>query len=249
MIQRTTRKAQPTAAGAAFHRRLVAALRDIELAEIDLRDSSAALGGILRVAASPLFAARFVVPAIAEFAAMHRELKFDLRISEAITEPSPEIDLLIRLGELAPSPMKATRVASVRRVTVAAPSYLSHHGRPAELHQLAEHACVVRAPSHEARVWTYHRDGKTLRVSVGGRIQSDNTHVVTNAVLAGMGIAVLPYWLVREAIENGKLEVVLDEYTLLPTPVNALWPAAPRVPTRVKRFVDHLRARLKRDLV
>ena len=85
-------------------------------------------------------------------------------------------------------------------------------------------------------------------MTVQGTFAADNAHVVNQAAIAGLGIAVIHFWLVRDAIEAGSVEVLLGEFSLPPLPVHALWPAAPRVPARVKRFVDLLAERLKKEI-
>src|SRR5882762_7281612 len=99
LVRRTTRAAQPTEAGLVFQRRLSAGLREIALAEADLRAASATLSGTLRVAGSAYFVSHCVIPAIRDFSQQHPGVKFDLRISEEFTEPvRTGVDLMIRLG-------------------------------------------------------------------------------------------------------------------------------------------------------
>jgi DNA-binding transcriptional LysR family regulator len=79
--------------------------------------------------------------------------------------------------------------------------------------------------------------------------EADNAHVVMHAVLAGMGIAVIPFYHVREAVEAGRAEVVLDDFTLAPIPAHAVWPPGSRTTPRVRRFVDLLVQRLKKEII
>jgi DNA-binding transcriptional LysR family regulator len=250
LVRRTTRQARPTEAGMAFYRRIAAALSDIAAAETELRDMSGTLVGSLCIAASAFFAARYLVPAIREFNALHPAVEFDLRISEAFTEPvRTGADIMIRVGHLPASPLKARKITALRRVVVAAPTYIAQRGRPERPADLATHACLVRSTAQDARTWTFHGpDGDAERVSIAGKFVCDNAYVVNHAVLAGMGVAVVPYFHVREAVESGLAEVLLGDYTLPQTPVHALWRAATRTPTRVHRFVDLLAQRLKKEV-
>jgi DNA-binding transcriptional LysR family regulator len=250
-IRRTTRTAQPTAAGLAFHRRVSAALREVALAEAEVSDTSQALRGTLRIAGSAVFVGDYVVPAIRDFSLQHPGVKFDLRISEEFTEPvRAGVDIMIRIGRLPPSPMRSRKIASLRRVAIASPSYLAQRGRPETPTDLARHACIIRSSAQDARAWTFHgRDGTIRRVPVESTLEADNAHVTMHAVLAGMGIAVIPFYHVREAVEAGRAEIVLDDFTLAPTPANAVWPSSPRTPSRVQRFVDLLARRLKKVVI
>jgi DNA-binding transcriptional LysR family regulator len=251
LVRRTTRTAQPTEAGLVFHQRVSAAFREIGLAETELRDASGKLSGTLRVAGSAFFVGDYVVPAIREFSLQHPGVRFDLRISEEFTEPvSTGVDLMIRIGQLPPSPMPSRRLASIRRVAVASPSYIARRGRPETPADLARHDCIVRTSAQDARAWTFHaRDGTPHRVSVDGVLAVDASYVTRQAMLAGMGIAVMPFYHARDAVEAGLAEVVLDEFTLAPVPAHALWPAGTRTPARVRRFVELLAQRLKKEVI
>jgi DNA-binding transcriptional LysR family regulator len=250
LVRRTTRTAQPTEAGLTFHRRLSAALREVALAEAELSDTAETLQGTLRIAGSAVFVGHYVVPAIREFSLQHPAVKFDLRISEEFTEPvRTGVDIMIRIGQLPPSRMQSRKIASLRRVAIASPSYVAQRGRPEIPADLARHACIVRTSAQDARAWTFHtRDGTAHRVPVESVFEADNAHVTMHAVLAGMGIAVIPFYHVREAIKAGLAEVVLDGFTLAPIPAHAVWPSGSRTPSRVRRFVDLLARGLKKEI-
>jgi DNA-binding transcriptional LysR family regulator len=251
LIRRTTRSARPTEAGLAFHRRVSAAFREVALAEAELSDTTGMLSGTLCVAGSAFFVSHHVVPTIHDFSLQHPGVKFDLRISEEFAEPiRTGVDLMIRIGQLPPSPMKSRKIASLRRVAIASPSYLAQRGRPETPADLAQHACLIRTSAQDARAWTFQaRDGTPHGVSVRGVFEADNAYVTMHAALAGMGIAVMPFYYVRECVESGLAEVVLDDFTLAPISAYAVWPSGSRTPSRVRRFVDHLAQRLKKEVI
>jgi DNA-binding transcriptional LysR family regulator len=251
LIRRTTRTAQPTEAGLTFHRRVSAALREIGLAEAELSDTSGTLRGTLSIAGSAIFVGGYVVPAIRDFSLQHPGVKFDLRIAEEFAEPvRTGVDLMIRVGQLPPSPMQSRKLASLRRVAIASPSYVAQHGRPEIPADLARHACIIRTSAQDARAWTFHApDGTPHRVPVEGVFEADNIYVTMHAVLADMGIAVLPFYQVRDAVATGLAEIVLDDFTLAPILAHAVWPSGSRTPSRVRRFVDLLAQRLKKEVI
>jgi DNA-binding transcriptional LysR family regulator len=142
-----------------------------------------------------------------------------------------------------------TALASLRRVVVASPSYVAQYGRPESPADLAHHACIVRSSAQDAKAWTFHDPGGTSeRVAITGKVTTDNAYVVKRAMLSGLGIAVAPFFHFREAVEAGHAEMLLGDYTLPPIPVHAVWPASPQSPARVRRFVDLLAQRLKKEL-
>ncbi len=251
LIRRTTRTAQPTEAGLAFHRRVSGALREIAVAEAELSDTSETLRGTVRIAGSAVFVGGYVVPAIRDFSLQHPGVKFDLRISEEFAEPvRTGVDIMIRIGRLPPSRMRSRKLASLRRVAIASASYVARRGRPETPADLARHACIVRTSAQDARAWTFQaRDGTDHRVPVESVFEADNAHVTMHAVLAGMGIAVIPFYHVREAVEAGLAEVVLDDFTLAPIAAHAVWPSGSRTTSRVRRFVDFLAQQLKKEVI
>ncbi|HEX3776995.1 MAG TPA: LysR family transcriptional regulator [Polyangiaceae bacterium] len=251
LIRRTTRVAQPTEAGLAFERRVGAAFREIALAEAELGDALETLSGTLRLAGSAYFISHYVIPAIRDFSHQHPAVKFDLRISEEFTEPVRHgVDLMIRIGHLPASPMKSRKIATLRRVAIASTSYIAERGRPENPASLARHACIVRASAQDARAWTFHaRDGSAVRVPVQGSFESDNAYVTMHAVLSGLGVAIVPFYHAREAVAAGLAQIVLDDFTLEPTTAHAIWPSGSRLPSRVRRFVDLLVQRLKKEAI
>jgi DNA-binding transcriptional LysR family regulator len=251
LVRRTTRTAQPTQAGLAFHQRVSAAFREIALAEAEVGDTSETLSGTLRVAGSAFFVGHYVVPAIRDFSLQHPSVKFDLRISEEFAEPvRTGVDLMIRIGQLLHSRMKSLKIATLRRVAIASPSYVAQRGRPETPADLARHACIIRTSAQDARAWTFHaRNGTAHRVSVQGVFEADNAYVTRHAVLAGLGIAVMPFYYARESVETGLAEVVLDDFTLAPIQAHAVLPSGSRTPLRVRRFVDLLAQRLKKEVI
>ena len=248
LIRRTTRTAEPTETGRALYTRVSAALRDLGRAEAEARDATESLTGAIRLAGSAYFVGAFVVPAIREFSIQHPGVTFDLRIAEHYAEHVRSgVDLMLRLGHLAASPLKTRKLAALRRVAVASPEYLAQRGRPEHPSDLARHACIVRTSAQDARTWTFQSpDGIAQRVTVDGPFEADNAYVTNQAVLAGLGIGVAPFFQVQSAIEAGAAEVVLEDFTIAPIPVHAVWPSEGRTPARVRRFIDLLAQRLKK---
>jgi DNA-binding transcriptional LysR family regulator len=251
LIRRTTRTVQPTEAGLALHRRIGAVLREVALAEAELSDTSETLRGTLRIAGSAVFVGGYVVPAIRDFSVQHPGVKFDLRISEEFAEPvRAGIDIMIRIGRLPPSRMRSRKIASLRRVAIASPSYVAQRGRPKTPKDLGRHACIIRTSAQDARAWMFRaRDGTSHRVSVESAFEADNAYVTMRAALAGMGIAVLPFYHVREAVEAGLATVLLDDFTLAPVLAHAVWPSGRRTTSRVRRFLDLLAHRLRKEVI
>lgn len=251
LVRRTTRRAEPTDAGQAFYRRVSGALREIGVAEAELRDGSGSVRGAIRLAGSAFFVGQYVVPAIGDFTRDHPGVTFDLRIGETFADPVGEgIDLMIRVGRLPASPLRVRKLAMLRRVLVASPTYLTRRGRPEVPEDLARHTAIVRSTAQDARAWTLRGpDGTARRIPIEGSFESDSAYVTKQAARAGLGIALAPFFQVRDSIEVSELEVLLPDCALDPIPVHAVLPSDGRTPTRVRRFVEFLAQRLKKEMV
>jgi len=79
--------------------------------------------------------------------------------------------------------------------------------------------------------------------------EADNAYVTMHAALDGMGVAIMPFYHVRQYVESGLAEVVLDDFTLAPIAAHAVWPSGARTPSPVRRFVDHLAQQLKKEVI
>jgi DNA-binding transcriptional LysR family regulator len=154
------------------------------------------------------------------------------------------IDVAVRIGALPDSGLMARRVAELRRVAFAAPSYLEAHGRPQRPQDLRHHACVVRTLDQSPGHWEFRQGFRPVRITVSARFSSDSAAACNMAVASGLGIGLAPRWQIKELLLGGNVELLLNEFEPEPVPVHIVWPQAHALPTRVRLFVDFLAARL-----
>jgi DNA-binding transcriptional LysR family regulator len=248
LVRRTTRRSTATDAGLAFHRRLSAALGEIEDAKLETSNRRAEATGLLRIACSPIFAPLYIVPILPAFLKDYPKVEVELELSERYVDLVGEsYDLAIRIGDLPDSTLTARRLANSRHVVLAAPSYFSAHGRPRRPEELAHHQCIVRTATRDGNVWPFRIDGRTKTVKVAGRFRSNSAVAVQEAVAQGLGIARAPLWGVRPLLDRGAVELALTRFEPMPIPVQAVWPATRVLPAKTKLFVDFLAARLKNE--
>jgi DNA-binding transcriptional LysR family regulator len=246
LIQRTTRRSNPTDAGLAFYRRLAAALAEIEAAKRETSNRRAEATGLLRVAASSAFAALYVVPALPDFLKAHPRVEVELDLSDSYVDLVGEgFDLAVRIGELPDSSLKARLLAQSRRVMFAAPGYLAAHGRPRRPEDLKRHQCIVRTASRDGNVWPLKVDGRIRSVKVAGRFRTSGALAANEAAARGLGIATAPLWQVRSLVDRNTVELILTRYEPPPVSIHAVWPATRVLPARTQLFIDFLAARLK----
>jgi DNA-binding transcriptional LysR family regulator len=248
LIQRTTRRSNPTDAGLAFYRRLAAALAEIEAAKRETSDRRAEATGLLRITASSAFAPLYVVPALPGFLKAHPRVEIDLDLSDSYVDLVGEgFDLAVRIGELPDSSLKARLLAHSRRVMFAAPSYLAAHGRPRRPEDLKQHQCIVRTAARDGNTWPFKVDGKIRGVKVAGRFRTSGALAANEAAARGLGIATAPLWQVRWLVDRGAVELILTRYEPPPASIHAVWPATRVLPARTQLFIDFLAAHLKNE--
>jgi len=246
LVRRTTRSSQATKAGVDLYRRVSSALREIEDASADAAGARDRAVGILRISASTRFAPEFVVPAIASFLAEQPEVEVELNLHDGYADLIREsYDVAVRIGPMPDSSLKAKRLASLRRVTFAAPGYIAEHGEPRHPHELVDHACILRTASRDGASWPFTIEGRSDDVRVSGTFRTNSADAANRAALFGLGIANAPYWQVRDLVESGGLQLVLTEFEPPDTEVHALWPQSAQVPAKTRLFVEHLAAHLK----
>jgi DNA-binding transcriptional LysR family regulator len=246
LVRRTTRRSSPTDAGAAFHRRLSAALAEIEAAQLEASNLRADATGLLRATGSTAFAPLYVVPALPAFLKAHPRVEVELDLSDGYVDLVGEgFDLAVRIGDLPDSSLKARRLADSRRVVFGAPSYFAEHGRPRRPEDLKRHQCIVRTAAREGNAWPFKVAGRLKSVTVAGRFRTSSAMAANEAAVRGLGIANAPLWQVRTLVDRGAVELILTRFEPPPVPIHAVWPATRVLPARTQLFIEFLAARLK----
>ncbi len=184
------------------------------------------------------FGLREVAPILPEFFARCPEVSVDLHLSDATVDLIGDgFDAALRVGFLPDSSLVARRLCATPRFTVAAPSYLKRHGRPTHPAQLTEHACLGYAYLATPDVWRFsNAAGEEVAIRPAGPLRVNNGDALMPALLAGLGIGDLPEFIVKEALADGSLEIVLIDWL---TPQGSLYlvtPPAVRVPPASRLF-------------
>ncbi|WP_346808571.1 LysR family transcriptional regulator [Enterobacter chuandaensis] len=247
LLLRSTRRLTLTEAGALFHQRSVALLKAAEQLQDDVRANHAGLTGELRITTTPEYGSQVVVPLLAWFSQLHP----DLRVRHVSSSLHADLilerfDVAIRLGTLADSRYHAALISTFSILPVATPEWLANH--PVEsLMQLADADWII----HERLASPLHWQVKdangvpeTLEIRKAPRLFADSAQALMAFALAGRGVALLPEWLVRDALDAGKLVPVLPEYTFARQGIYAVYPDALHVPAKVRTFIDFMRTRV-----
>lgn len=247
LLLRSTRRLTLTEAGRLFHQRSVALLKDAERLKDDVRANHAGLTGELRITTTPEYGSQVVVPLLAEFSQQHPDLRVR-HVSSSLHADliSERFDVAIRLGTLADSRYHAALITQFTIFPVATPGWLRNH--PVEsLEQLAKADWIIHELLASPLRWQVNDacgEPATLEIKKAPRLFADSAQALMAFALAGCGVALLPAWLVRHALDDGKLVSVLPEYTFARQGIYAVYPDAPHVPAKVRTFIDFMRTRV-----
>jgi LysR family transcriptional regulator, regulator for bpeEF and oprC len=241
LLNRTTRRVSVTADGAAYYPRCVAILAQIRETEESLAQRQAAPSGRLRVDAPTLIARLIIVPALPGFFARYPEIDLQLGSSERRADLIEEgIDCAVWSGELEDSGLVARRVGQLYFGTCASLSYISVHGQPHHPGELASHRCINHFSPRSGRMfdWVFAKNGERIQTALRGHIALDDENSYLAAAEAGLGIAQIPAFVLKEALERGSLELVLGDWFPEPAPLNVVYPQNRHLSSKLRVFVD-----------
>jgi DNA-binding transcriptional LysR family regulator len=246
LFNRTSRRLALTDAGRQLSARAAHILAEAEAAEDDARAQSSTPRGRVRLALPMSFGVLHVAPLIAEFLAIYPEITIELHLSDAIVDLIGDgYDAAIRIGALPDSSFVARRLCDLQRYLVGSPAYLKKHGRPNHPLQLADHACLGYTYAIGPETWRFTtKDGKSASVRPSGPLRVNNGDAMMPALVAGIGLGVLPEFIVREALADGRLQRLLPEWTLASGAVYWLTPPGGPRPKRVDILRDFLMSKL-----
>lgn len=248
LLQRTTRSVSLTPAGSAYLERCARLLDELDELDQSAIQNSTVVKGTLRVNGPSAFGLMYLSPAVPPLLAKWPELAVDLSLTDRFVDLIEEgVDVAVRIAATLQdsATLVAQRLASCDQVVFATPTYLRKRGTPKTPADLAEHECLVyglRAP-----VWELRVDGKTVNVPVSGRLRVDNSLALRDAVLAHAGIAMLPRFYVQDLLDAGRVRSLLAATPGPTIHVHAMYPRQRHLATKIRVFIDHVRALLARE--
>lgn len=208
LLQRSTRKVSVTEDGAAFLERAVRIIQEVEDAAADVSERRGSLTGPLRISAPVTFGRMHLGPALYGFLAQHPEIQLTLDLNDRKVDPTSDgYDAIIRHGAIADSYLVAWQLSTSRRVLVAAPSYLAQHGAPTSLTELEGHRGIFYLNRGNAD-WRFIQHGRTQVVRGRLGMMLNNGDMMRDAAIAGLGITLLPLFIISDALKNGALRLI-----------------------------------------
>lgn len=241
LIVRTTRTLRLTDEGRRFHDHATRLVREADAARASVRPDRAVSGTVV-VSASVTLGVLRIVPAMPTLLARHGGLQLELRLEDRTADLVSEgVDIAIRAGLALPDSanLVGVQMATFDRLLVASPDYLRNHGIPKNVASLANHASVLGPTS--SGTWQFTEEGESRTVTAAPKLRVATLLGVKAAVLAGMGMAVLPDFAVLPEIADRTLRVLLPEAKLAPVSTHALYRVENRGVPRIDAMLAHLR--------
>ncbi len=243
LFYRTTRKVTPTDTGRAFYDRCIDILSNLEEAELAVSQHTQQPKGILKINAPMSFGISFFGSKIAEFMTRYPDIKIQLTLEDRFVDPITEgYDLNMRIGSTPESPnLVVNQIKTFARFVCAAPSYLEAQGIPQYSKDLKHHNCLHYGHLTSGCQWLLiNQDGKTEKVSINPVFYSNNGEVLRDAAIKGLGIVMLPDFIINSALRQGKLKVILPEYQVMGLSLCLFYPLNRHLSTKVRLFTQFI---------
>lgn len=249
LFNRNTRRLVLTDVGKAYYERCVHILAALADAEFNISRLQSDPVGSLRVNSPICFGRLYVVKHALAFIAEYPMVKIELTMSDNFIDLLEEgADLAIRLGRLKDSRLASTPMGKCPQAVVATPRYFEKHGKPEAPQDLVDHNCLHYTNWAMGNKWRFDGPHGTDYVRVSGNFSTNNCETLREVALSGIGVVILPRWLIGQDLRNGLLETALDKYALPALDLNAVYPSARYLPAKVRLFIKYLSGQLRMDL-
>ncbi|MDC0609745.1 LysR substrate-binding domain-containing protein [Vibrio sp.] len=238
LVYRNTRKLSITDDGILLYDYASRIINELNSAEEALLKRSAIISGELKITASYSIGRRYLAHLIPKFCEEYPDIDIVVRLTDDVLDiVSENIDVAIRIGELADSRLVASRLMNNKRVLCASPHYISRFGQPKSLEELENHNCIVLGDNRNT-IWRFD----SHNVHIHGKYSCNDGETAHILTINGLGIALKSFSDVMEDLERGNLVQLLPELTQAAAPIHAVFMKQTELAPRVRVFVDYLKA-------
>ncbi len=244
LINRSTRGLSLTEVGEAFYGHCRRIIDEANQAEQLVDHHLAKPRGVLKVTTSVAFGTLQVTPSLPDFLVRYPDVTIDMTIIDRVIDLAGEgFDLGIRITNQPDPDLVARKLAPVRRVICATPEYFRKNGTPDHPNDLAAHNCLHYTAFGRTRQWKLQGPGEQITVPVNGSLRINDDDALSHAVLAGLGVALLPTFIVGRELKAGRLQAVLQDYQPPEQEVTAVFLPNTYLPPKIRVFIDFLQER------
>ncbi len=246
LFHRTTRKLSLTEAGRLYHARATRILLEVDEARLAVAQIDGTPSGVLRLTVPAGLGPPHIAPALADFQRRFPAVQVCLSVTDRLIDLVEEgFDLAVRIGGQRDSSLIARRIGAGRRLLACAPAYLKRAGPLKVPDDLVDHNCLTFRLHPGRSAWRFRGPRGNSEVRVSGSLLADNAETLCAAAVAGLGLVLMPEWLIEDALRDGRLRVVLSDFPPVPasTPLYAVYPHQRHLPPKVRACVDFLAER------
>jgi DNA-binding transcriptional LysR family regulator len=240
LLLRTTRKIVPTEAGNAYLKKAKQLLLDLEEADEAARGGGS-LKGTLRVAVSETLCIRTIIPNLQDFLDGHPQLKLEFLTADVMHDLIAEgVDMAIRFGPLPDSGFGVKKLATLKRLLLASPSYIERHGEPKTPAELGKRDCIFGPTGVPTQPWEFTQGAEKISVKVDPRYSFTSAEALIACAREGLGIARASALMCKRELESGQLLSLLGDFRLAPVEIHAVFPAGRMPSQKARSFTEFL---------
>lgn len=238
LFRRSTRAISLTEAGQIYLRQALHIVELMQAAQMSVQEGGSRLRGQIRVACSNGFGRKLLIPALGKWQSLHPDVRIELILSDQLSQLIEEsVDVAFRIAPLRASRLVARDIGVSRRIAVATPNYLKRFGPVHEPADLRRHQCLLFTGMEPSGVWPFSSAKGYSSVHVTGRLSFSTVDALYDAVLADLGIAVLPDWFWMRELLDGQVVQLLDGYTLPSQTIHAVTASRQPASGKVSTFI------------
>ncbi|MEO0911762.1 MAG: LysR family transcriptional regulator [Pseudomonadota bacterium] len=242
LLNRTTRRVSPTEIGLAYYDRATGVLSGAAEADEMVNAMQDAPRGALRVSAPVSFGISQISPRVGAFLCEYPDISLNLVLDDRFVELVAEgFDMAIRIGHLEDSTLRARKLAESRVIMAASPDYLAKHGTPEKLDDLSDHLLLHYSNLSTGNFWRLQtKSGEERHIRVGGRLTANNGESLLKAAQSGLGIGMLPSFILGDTLEKGSLVEITPDLQKITLGIYAVYPPGRFVQPKLRAFIDFL---------
>lgn len=245
LLNRTTRALSLTEAGTIFYEHCARIVEELEEAKLAVSLLQSVPRGILRVSVPVAFGRLHVASAFPEFLAAHPDLKIDMDTTDRFVDLAEEgYDVVVRIVGQPPPNVVARKLAPVNRKICATPEYFARHGVPQSPQDLEKHNCLTYTYFNPQDPWRLRGPEGDISVRASGDLRVNDDDALSEAVLRGLGIALLPTFIIGKALQTGRLQSVLSDYVPVERHIYAIYLPNRHLSAKVRAFIDFFLERI-----
>ena len=253
LVSRNTHHLALTENGARLYEHFRRIAAEIEQAEIEVVESRTAVRGRIRVQLPVAFGRKIILPQLARFVRDYPNLGVDVEMSDRIIDLSKErVDVSVRFDDVGAPRVVARKLCTIRYVPCASPAYLAEHGpEPKTPDDLDRHQCLnyFIPQASRPRDWRFIDSGERFSKAINGPLNFNNLESLLESAMAGLGIVMMPTFLLADAVRSGKMRVILRDYIAPGEQVYAVCLPHEAASPRVKAFTAFLRSAITTDVL